>query len=106
MDHTGNGETGELPDQTEPANLRFLRRLVTVLTAVMIFGILGIFALMALRLNAPSVVFPDDLALPADMQVEAMTRGPDYLLVVTKSGRVFVMSPDGQAIRQELMISP
>ena len=35
----------------EPAQLRFLRRLVTVLTAVMIGGVVLIIALLVIRLN-------------------------------------------------------
>lgn len=37
----------------EPANLRFLRRLVTVLTAVMILGIAAVVGLLVLRLSTP-----------------------------------------------------
>ena len=52
----------------EPANLRWLRRLVTTLTAVLILGVIAIVALLVIRLNAvatgPSLALPAEIALP------------------------------------------
>ncbi len=85
----------------------FLRRLVTTLTATMIVGVAVIVVLMVLRLQTPAVApFPDDLALPAGTTLQALTRGPDYLLAITTDGRAFVLSPDGATVHNELSLRP
>lgn len=86
--------------------VRYLKWLVTTLTVVMIVGLVVLIALVAARFNqsAPTAVFPDAIALPDGAQAESMTRGPDYLLVVTTDGRALVFDPTGQFLRQELTI--
>ncbi|MEO1238874.1 MAG: DUF6476 family protein [Pseudomonadota bacterium] len=99
-----------MDDQTPPEeakNLAFLRRLVTVLTSVMIAGVVLIVVLLAIRLTAPvPAPFPDNLALPEDAVPVAITRGPDFLLVVTEDGRAFILDPAGEGIRQEIILTP
>ncbi|MAC77605.1 MAG: hypothetical protein CML66_06030 [Rhodobacteraceae bacterium] len=78
-------------DFVEPASLRFLRRLVTVLTAVMIGGVLVIIALLVIRSpHAPALPLPDDIALPEGTTLQAVTYGPDFYLVVTNQNTVLV----------------
>lgn len=48
-----------------PPGLRFLRQLVTVLTVVMIVGVVLIAALLVIRLNQPTLAIPDQIILPA-----------------------------------------
>ena len=85
----------------------FLRRLVTGLTTVMIAGVVLIVVLLAIRLNAPAApAFPEVLALPDGAAPLAITRGPDFLLVVTEDGRAFVLDPTGATIRQEIILTP
>lgn len=93
------------PDLIEPANLRFLRRLVTILTATMILGVIAIFVLLVIRLQTPTAAFPDVTVLPLGAKIETMTRGPDFLLVVTSAGQVFVLNKDGSKIVKELDIA-
>lgn len=91
----------------EAKHLIFLRRLVTVLTAVMIVGVVLIVLLLAIRLNAPAAPsFPEMLALPDGVTPLAVTRGPDFLLVVGQDGRTFVLDPTGSEIRQEIILAP
>ncbi|UWQ22692.1 DUF6476 family protein [Jannaschia sp. W003] len=80
----------------EPANLRFLRRLVTVLTAVMIAGLLAVVVLLVIRLGGAGTVVPEALALPEGTQVHAVTRAPDMWIVTTRDGRALVFAPDGR----------
>lgn len=89
----------------EPANLRFLRRLVTVLTATMIFGLVAIFTVLVIRLQTPTQVFPDTIALPEGAAIQSLTTADGYLLVVTHDNRVLIYSPDGQTIRQEIALN-
>ena len=74
----------------EPANLRFLRRLVTVLTVVMIGGVLVVIALLVTRLNAPAPVLPETLILPEGAQAQAVTQGSDWVGVVTDRDQFLV----------------
>jgi len=67
MDETPEGG----PDPDLPPHLRQLRLLVTVLTVVMIAGVITITGLLVIRLSdsgpAPVLVSPDRFALPADV---------------------------------------
>ena len=79
--------TDPLDDAPEPANLRFLRRLVTVLTAVMIGGLVLIVALLVIRFSTQRQVVPDTISLPGGITAEAFTMTPDWYAVVTDQGR-------------------
>ncbi|MEM6618096.1 MAG: DUF6476 family protein [Pseudomonadota bacterium] len=91
---------------SEPANLRLLRRLVTVLTAVMILGLLAVVVTFVMRFPTPGqVAVPEGLALPAGVTVAAYTQGPDWAAVVTDDGRILIFHNDGR-LRQEVRIEP
>ena len=81
MNSNPDHEPTEYP---EPANLRFLRRLVTVLTITMIGGLLTLIALIVIRLpSAKPLILPDEITLPAGITAEAVTLTPDRLIVIT-----------------------
>ena len=93
----------------EPASLRALRRLVTVLMVVMIFGVLTVTGLMAYRLTAPPPpLFPESVAVPAGERVIGLSRGTGFLAIVTEDGagqaRVHIARPEGTEILQTLVI--
>ena len=70
----------------EPANLRFLRRLVTVLTATMILGMVTVVTLMVLRINQSEPVLPnlpDQITLPEGTKPHAITHGEGWFAIVT-----------------------
>ncbi len=91
----------------EPANLRFLRRLVTVLTAVMILGLLTIVALLVIRLGAARPLpLPDLITLPEGATATAFTRGSDWYAVVTGDNRILIFDAETGAIRQTVTIAP
>ncbi|MEM9707566.1 MAG: DUF6476 family protein [Pseudomonadota bacterium] len=97
---------GQMPE-SEARGLRLLRRLVTVLTAVMIVGVSTIVVLLALRLNRPAPpMFPESMALPEGAVPQAVTRGEDFLIVVTEDGRILVFDPSGAELRQEITLDP
>ena len=54
------------PDEQlpEPTNLRFLRLLVTVLTGVMIAGLLAILAMIVIQYRTTRVPLPEIITLP------------------------------------------
>lgn len=91
--------------EAEARGLRLLRRLVTVLTAVMIGGIVLIVALLWMRLNAPPApAFPETLALPEGAVPRAVTRGDGFLAVVTTDGRILILDPTGQRVLDEVTV--
>ena len=90
----------------EPANLRFLRRLVTVLTATMILGIAAVVVLMALRLQAPSrPLLPDEVSLDPGISAVAFTQGQGWYAVVTSDDRILIYDAQTQALRQEIQVT-
>jgi len=74
----------------EPANLRWLRRLVTTLTVVLILGVIAIVALLVIRLDAagpgPALALPAEIALPDGETATALTRGTGWIAIVTRDG--------------------
>lgn len=91
-------------DTPEPTNLRFLRRLVTILTATMIFGLIAIFTVLVIRLQAPSEVFPELNGLPDGVSVLSVTRTPNEIIVIDQDKMIYVLTYDGEILvhRQSL----
>lgn len=74
----------------EPANLRFLRRLVTGLTAVMLAGLILIIALIVMRFRDTAPPLPADIHLPEGEIARAVTLAEGLVIVVTDSNRVLI----------------
>ncbi|MGR3804221.1 DUF6476 family protein [Marinibacterium profundimaris] len=92
-------------DYVEPANLRFLRRLVTVLTTVMIGGLVIVVGLLVIRYQRPAPLpLPDEIALPEGTAVQAVTYGPDFYLVVTQGREVLVYDRGSGTLRKTLAL--
>jgi len=91
-----------------PPHLKRLQRLVTVLTVVMIGGLLVLIAAIVIRLNvaAPAPVLPGQIALPPGTQAQAITTGPGWYAVVTGDDRILIYDRDSGALRQEVAILP
>jgi hypothetical protein len=95
-------DQSEVPaNPPEPANLRFLRRLVTTLTATMILGLIAIFTVLVIRLQTTSTMFPEITALPAGTEVLSISRTPRELVIIDLSRRIYVLSLDGTTLLQE-----
>jgi hypothetical protein len=99
-------------ERPEPANLRFLRRLVTVLTATMILGLLTIVALFVIKFMGPVAAplkLPPEITLPTGQTAKAITQGTSWIGVVTTdtSGveRIHILNLDGTP-RQVVNITP
>lgn len=87
--------------------VRYLKTLVTALTVTMIAGFIVLLAVVVMRFRAEGTVpLPDEIALPAGTQASAITRGPDWLGVVTTDGRILIYDLDGETLRQEIAVSP
>ena len=94
-----------VPPLPEPANLRLLRRLVTLLMAVMIGGLLVIVGVFVMHFSASRPVVPETLTLPDGVRAESFTMAPDWYGVVTEGGaRFLIFDRTTGALRQEIEV--
>jgi len=95
----------------EPANLKFLRRLVTILTGTMIVGVVVIIGLLVMRINSkPASVstgldLPASITLPEGAQATAFTMGKGWYAVVTDGDAILIYDADSGALWQTIRIS-
>lgn len=61
-----------------------------MLTATMIFGIIGIFALLVMRLNGETQAVTLDVDLPAGVAVHSLSITDDHKLAVGDDGILYV----------------
>ncbi|MBT0958825.1 hypothetical protein IV417_15660 [Alphaproteobacteria bacterium KMM 3653] len=88
----------------EPGNLRLLRRMVTLLMAVMIIGMIVLTSLFIIRFRAPqSMAFPPQITLPEGAKAQAITQGPGWIGVVTTDSRILIFDATG-ALTQEVTV--
>lgn len=85
--------------------MRFLRLLVTVLTGVMIAGILGILALIWTRYNNARAPLPEVITLPDGAKATAYTQGTDWYAVVTQADEILIFDRATGKLRQTLKIA-
>ncbi|EEX16815.1 DUF6476 family protein [Salipiger thiooxidans] len=88
----------------EPANLRFLRLLVTVLTAVMIAGLLAILAMIVISYRSARAPLPEVITLPDGAEASAFTQGADWYAVVTEGNEILIFDRASGKLRQTLRI--
>ena len=83
-----------------PPGLRFLRQLVTVLTVVMIVGVVLIAALLVIRLNQPVLAIPDQITLPTGTVAISYTQTHDWFAVVTDENKILIFDLNGQLAQE------
>ncbi|MEJ6394002.1 DUF6476 family protein [Gymnodinialimonas sp. 2305UL16-5] len=84
-------------DAPLPANLRFLKGLVTVLTTVMILGVITIVLLLVMRLNddaRPILVHPEIFGIPAGVGTVGYSVIDGYTVLVGDDGIIRVFASD------------
>jgi len=99
-------DLSEPPELPEPANLRFLRVLVTVLTAVMIGGVVLIIALIVMRFNQTPPLLPSEITLPDGIEAHAITQGSDWFAIVTTDDEILIFDRLTGQMRQSVQITP
>ena len=83
--------------------VRFLKILVTTLTATTIVGLIILISVIVMRVQqAATVPLPDQIALPAGTKATAITRGTDWLGVVTEDNRILIYDLDGTTLLREI----
>jgi hypothetical protein len=96
----------ELPDAL-PASLRWLKVLVTVLTAVMILGVITIVALLVIRLNAnpaPILIAPGDFTLPPGVGAVGLSVIDGHSVIVGDDGVIRIYDIGTGALVQDFRI--
>lgn len=73
---------------------------MTVLTAVMICGLVILIGVLVTRLKPNPLVLPDSITLPDGAQADTFTVGRDYFAVVTTDGRIIILDRQTGETRQ------
>jgi hypothetical protein len=96
------------PPAPLPPELRFLKRLVTTLTVVMIGGVLTIVALLVIRLQTPPapLPLPEGITLPDGSRATAFTQGGDWYAVVTEGDEILIFDRASGELRQRVQVLP
>ncbi|ETX30063.1 DUF6476 family protein [Roseivivax isoporae] len=94
----------DTPDPAPPPELRYLKTLVTVLTAVMIVGVITVATLLVIRLRAPAPPLPEEITLPDGARALAVTLGDDWVAVVTDGDEIVIFDRLTGALRQRVRI--
>lgn len=85
--------------------MKYLRILVTVLTATMILGFIVIVVLFVIRFSdAFGPKLPDVITLPDGTTPTAFTKGADWYAVVTSDDRILIFDLDSGELRQTLQV--
>ncbi|MGI3210135.1 DUF6476 family protein [Roseovarius tibetensis] len=95
------------PPPVSPATLKFLARLVTVLTATMIVGVLVIVGLLVTRLqqaDTAAPALPARITLPEGATARAVTWGDDWYAVVTTDDRILIFDRASGELRQTVQV--
>lgn len=96
-------DDGQAPDDR---TLKFLKVLVTVLTATMILGVLTIVVLLVMRFSAPDeVMLPDTITLPDGAVATAFTQGRGWFAVVTEADEILIYSRTTGALSQRITLT-
>ncbi|WP_338110826.1 DUF6476 family protein [Rhodovulum imhoffii] len=89
-----------------PPNLKLLRWLVTMLMVTMIAGFVVIVTLFVIRMpdrSAPPL--PAQITLPEGATPYAITRGRDWLAVVTETDEILIFDSASGTLRQKVEIT-
>ncbi|MBF9032470.1 hypothetical protein HKCCE3408_18895 [Rhodobacterales bacterium HKCCE3408] len=100
----------ESSEETEgvPRELRFLKGLVTLLTAVMIVGLITVVALLVIRLNGdgtPTLVAPEDFTLPEGVTATGWSQTGRHVVVTGDDGVIRVYDAETRDLTREINLS-
>ncbi|MDM8165006.1 DUF6476 family protein [Roseovarius sp.] len=87
----------------DAGTVKYLRILVTVLTATMILGFIVIVVLFVIRFSdAFGPELPDVITLPDGTTPTAFTKGADWYAVVTSDDQILIFDLDSGELRQTI----
>ena len=86
--------------------MRFLRRLVSVLTAVMIVGLVVMIGLFVIRFwgGPAQIALPDTISLPNGQSATAFTQGTDWYAVVTDQNQILIFDRISGQLKQTVQV--
>lgn len=77
---------------------------MTVLTVVMIGGVLIVITLIVIRFSNDTPVLPETLVLPGNAKATAVTQGTDWVAVVTDADEILIYDRMSGALRQTVQL--
>ena len=93
------------PQPVDPALVKYLRLLVTILTGTMVVGFIVIVVLFVTKFSdAFGPELPDEIILPSGAEATAFTRGENWYAIVTKDNRILIYDATSGEIRQTVTI--
>jgi hypothetical protein len=107
-DGMGDGPENET-EMGLPRDLRFLKTLVTVLTAAMILGVIAITALLVIRLNdvgTPIRLDPGDFVLPEGVGIVGISVVDGVTVIVGDDRVIRLFDSETRALLREMPIGP
>ena len=78
--------------------------MVTVLTTVMIVGVVVVIGLLVTRLTRDAQVLPEAIVLPQGATAVAFTQAADWYAVVTDGGEILIFDRMSGALRQTVVV--
>ena len=78
--------------------------MVTVLTTVMILGVVIVIGLLVTRLGRNTPVLPSEITLPGGAKATAFTQGADWYAVVTDRDEILIFDRLSGALRQTVVV--
>jgi hypothetical protein len=87
MDQPDQEHEDQVPD---PAGLRFLRGLVTVLTLIMVGGVVTIIILLVMRFRDVPPNLPAEITLPAGAKATGFSQGTQWFAVITDQDEILI----------------
>ncbi len=83
------------PEKKVP-HLDYLRRLVTLLSATMICGMVTLIILFVIRFQQDKLSVPPEITLPSGVTPIAYTQTHDWYAVVTQENKILLFTPKGK----------
>ena len=78
--------------------------MVTVLTAVMICGVLVVTALLVTRLSGKGPELPQTITLPSGTTASAFTQGDDWYAIVTTDNQILIYDRLSGKLRKTIAV--
>lgn len=104
MDTPQDPETENTTQPELPADLKFLRLLITGLTGTMILGLVVLIAVIVIRFRDPAVDFPTSLTLPDGATATAYTQTKRWQAIVTEDDRILIYNRATGDLMQEITL--
>jgi len=94
------------PQPVDPALVKYLRVLVTVLTVTMIAGFIVIVVLFVTKFSAAfGPELPDEITLPDGASATAFTQGGDWYAIVTSDDQILIYDRKDATLRKTIRLA-